>query len=51
MSKLEKKFTDHYLVDNFNEILTYMRIDMLEKLNSFEKCLLIDVAVNKSNSE
>lgn len=48
---MEKKFTDHYLLENFSEVLAYMRIDMLQKLNSFEKCLLIDVAVNMSNSD
>jgi hypothetical protein len=44
--KMEKFFMDHYLLDNYEPLLSqYSDMCNLKQLNTLEKCLLIDVTV------
>ena len=43
LCKMEKTFVDHYLLGNHKDLAVgYQSINKLNKLNTFEKCLLID---------
>jgi len=47
---MEKKFFDYYLLKDFTQVLKYTDIHKMEKLNTLELCLLIDVLVQSNQN-
>ena len=41
-NKMEKSFVDYYLLEEYDQLAEYTRVDTFNKLNPLEKCLLIE---------
>ena len=39
---MEKSFVDYYLLEEYDQLAEYTRVDTFNKLNPLEKCLLIE---------
>lgn len=46
--KMEKKFVDYYLLQNFKECNKYAEFALFSKLNALEVCLLVDSLVQSN---
>ena len=46
-NKMEKTFIDHYLLGDYDKILCYKSIYGLKRINSLEKCFLVDALLKK----
>ena len=46
-NKMEKSFVDYYLLGEYEELKEYTRVETFNKLNPFEKCLLIESIIKK----
>ncbi|CDW90653.1 UNKNOWN [Stylonychia lemnae] len=50
-NKMEKTFVDFYLLGQYNKITNYQSINQLAKLNSLERCLLVDTLIKVGQKE
>lgn len=50
-NKMEKKFIDHYLLGDTEEVLKYTKIESVSKLNVMEICFLIDTLVRVGKTD
>mmetsp|Transcript_20692 Transcript_20692/g.19721 ORF Transcript_20692/g.19721 Transcript_20692/m.19721 type:complete len:94 (-) Transcript_20692:2970-3251(-) len=50
-NKMEKTFIDYYLLGQYEQILHFSSFSELDKLNSLEKCFMVDVLVKNQKQE
>lgn len=48
-NKMEKTFIDNWLLDNYLSIKHFANVENFEKLNAFEKCLLIEMTARNGD--
>lgn len=49
VNRMEKSFVDHYLLDDDKQALQYKSLGKLNRLNAFEKCLLLEVLMRNDD--